>query len=362
MADVEIDLEITNPQELVSLGIRAHAIGDFSNAAAAFGRATQLMAQEHGDEHDSLGEIYLHYARALLEVSREEAEPLGDAIPHGESDSESDEEAENGTTSSESKDEGSDKKEEPADAEGKDTEKKDVANETENKENKEKDEVKQNGSAEPDKIDDSEKKDEEKLDTIKEETAEVNGKTDETSQNDGDGESQKNEDCTDLQLAWEVLEVAKKIFTTRGDTGKERLSETMILLGEVAMESENFTDGVNDMKAGIELQKSLYESTSRKLAESYYKLGIAQATLSNIDEAIGSFELSIETLKKRIKMLKDQLEEKKTDETNKINEEIEEMETLIPEIEEKISDTKSIKEEMVCNRLNLILIYVLFFA
>ncbi|GLV34951.1 uncharacterized protein CBL_09431 [Carabus blaptoides fortunei] len=351
MADVQHDVEITDPEELVFMGIRVFAIGNFQSAAGAFGKATELMAQEHGDEHDSLGEVYLHYARALLEVSREEAEPLGDAIPRGDSDSDSDDETENATISSESKDESSEKKDESTDPEGKDTdtEKQDDEKEIENKddtETKENDEVKQNGSTELEKTDHSEKKDDEKLDTIKEETAETNGITKETSQEDDDEESQKKEDCTDLQLAWEVLEVAKKIFTNRGETGKERLAETMILLGEVAMESENFADGVNDMKVGLELQKSLFEPTSRKLAESYYKLGIVQATLSDIDEAIGNFELAIDTLKQRIKMLKDQLEEKKTEKTNEIKEEIEEMGKLIPEIEEKISDMKSIKEEV----------------
>lgn len=154
-------------------------------------------------------------------------------------------------------------------------------------------------------------------------------------------------------MAWEVLEVAKKIFTARGDTGKELLSQTLILLGEVGMESENFADAVVDIKAGLELQESLYEKTNRKIAETQYKLGIAQSSISSFDDAIKSFEKSIETLSARIDMLK-----KKDKEDEGSKKEIEEMEELIPEIKEKINDMISVKDEVSKKKKDFIFVYL----
>lgn len=45
---------------------------------------------------------------------------------------------------------------------------------------------------------------------------------------------------TDLQVAWEVLELAKRIFEKRKERGLQKLAQTYIVLGEVSMESENF--------------------------------------------------------------------------------------------------------------------------
>lgn len=295
MADIEINLETTDAKELLRSGHHAFVMKDYGNAAAAFGKATQLMAQEHGDENDLLGEIYLRYGRALLEVSREESEPFGDAIPK-ETDSDEDDDEETAP--------------EPDEPEEKTDE----------------DEKVTNGS--------------------------TNGDEPGPSSSDGAGPSHSNgeatesteegekDDASDLQIAWEVLEVAKKIFTIRGDKGKELLAETLVLLGEIGMESENFADAAKDIQAGLEMQQTVYEKDNRKLAETQYKLGVAHANLSNIEEAVKYFDMSIETLNNRVETL------------NRIGDncskkEIEEITELIPDIKEKINDVKTIKDEVV---------------
>lgn len=351
MADIEINFDSTDYKELLKCGHHAFIIKDYSNAAAALGRATQLMAQEHGEEHDSLGEVYLHYARALLELSRNESEPLGDAIPHGDDDSDDSEEVNeeaNDNTENETVEE-SDKTAETSETTPK--EQKETVDEKKT--------VESNADKSAAEVTSTQKADEDKKETEDEQKdgesdkeKVTNGVSSQPSTSCEDGPSTSNgateesteensekDEPSDLQLAWEVLEVAKKIFTARGDSAKELLSQTLILLGEVSMESENFDEAVNDIKAGLEIQENLYEKTSRKLAETQYKLGMAHSTVSGFDDAIKLFEDSIATLGARIDLLKE-----KDDESNK--KEIQEIEELIPEIKEKICDMKNVKNEV----------------
>lgn len=155
-------------------------------------------------------------------------------------------------------------------------------------------------------------------------------------------EKADNEDePTDLQVAWEVLELAKKIYLKRGADGKKNLAEALVILGEVSLESENFESAINDIKEGLRMQKELFPDDSRTVAETYYKLGVAYSTNTQIDEAIESFQGSLRYLQNRIDHL-GKVEDKK----DEVEEEIEEVKGLIPDIEEKIADMKSYKDEV----------------
>lgn len=150
----------------------------------------------------------------------------------------------------------------------------------------------------------------------------------------------EDEEPSDLQVAWEVLELAKKIYARQGESGKKNLAETLIVLGEISLESENFEAAINDIKEGLEMQKSLFGKDSRTIAESCYKLGIAYSTDSQIDEAIKSFKEALEYLNNRIVSL--EKEEKK----DEVEEEIREIKNLIPDVEEKVADMKTYKDEV----------------
>lgn len=151
---------------------------------------------------------------------------------------------------------------------------------------------------------------------------------------------------TDLQLAWEVLELAKIIFKGRAEKGEKSLADTLVSLGEVSMESENFASAINDIKDGIEIQERICEKHSRILSESYYKLGIAYAANNQLDEAVQYFEKSHAILVDRSSVLE------KDAENNR--DELKELKGLIPEIQEKITDTRNFKNE-VWTRSSLVL-------
>lgn len=135
--------------------------------------------------------------------------------------------------------------------------------------------------------------------------------------------------------------MAKKIYSRQGEDGKRQLAETLIVLGEISLESENFSSAIEDIKQGLEIQKTLYDKDSRKIAETYYKLGVAYSTDSQIDEAIDNFNSSVECLKNREASL-DRIEDKKDD----VEQEIKEIRSLIPDIKEKITDMKTYKNEV----------------
>lgn len=144
-----------------------------------------------------------------------------------------------------------------------------------------------------------------------------------------------------MQVAWEVLELAKIIFTERGEEAKPDLAETLITLGEVSLESENFESAVNDIREGLDIQKVLYDDTDRTLAETHYKLGMALSMNNKLDEATENFNRSIQLLKNRIEKLKGTSR-------NIEKKEVDEMRQLIPEIEEKIVDLRNYNEEVRC--------------
>lgn len=232
---------------------------DYEAAVSALSRASELLVTEHKDDtHESLGEVYLYYGKALLGLSREQNEALGDAVPKGSSEDSAEEEAEDEEDGEES---GENEKTEEQKGQSADS---------------------KNGE-------------------------EMNGGGDEpgpsSSKDEDESEENGEEETTDLQLAWEVLELAKKIFQKLDE--KKNLAETLVVLGEVSLENENFEAAIADIKQGLELQQELFAKDSRTVAETLYKLGMAYSTNSQLEDAIGSFNSSLEYLKNRIKTLEE---------------------------------------------------------
>lgn len=95
MADINVDLENKNAEELLGQGIRAYIMQDYNTAVQVLSRVSELYVTKHGnDQHESLGEVYLYYGKSLLGLSREESEALGDAVPKNVGEDESDDDDE----------------------------------------------------------------------------------------------------------------------------------------------------------------------------------------------------------------------------------------------------------------------------
>merc|ERR1712223_771242 len=169
-----------------------------------------------------------------------------------------------------------------------------------------------------------------------------------TVQNDADEPS-------NLQRAWELFDLTRVILSkelaaldAKEDPKKEetkkdlnlRISLTLQLLAEVSLESDNFTQALDDFTDCLEIRKNLQPLDSRLIAETLYQLGMAQKDHQQYDEAVGSLNSAIDELKKRIANLS--ADEGAT--------EIKEIEALVPEIVERINDIKEIKEEEERNK------------
>merc|ERR1712112_589403 len=150
----------------------------------------------------------------------------------------------------------------------------------------------------------------------------------------------ENEDLSNLQRAWEVLELAKIIYTrmikeAKNEMNEKKLCEALLTLGEVSIENENWSTAVEDLKACLTKRKEL-AMESRLIAETHYHLGVALCYDSKFDEAVKSLNDAKD-------VLSNHLEHLKTDTFNARVEEIDEVEQLLPEIDAKVQDTIELK-------------------
>merc|ERR1712215_650316 len=157
-------------------------------------------------------------------------------------------------------------------------------------------------------------------------------------------EEKAEEDPSNLQLAWEVLELSKIICREQLEESKDlstetkaaiekRYCDTFFLLSEVSVESGNYYQAVEDLKVCLERQKTLLPEDNRNIAETLYYLGVALGFHKNYDEAIMSLEAAVSVLTKRMANIegKDGMQAKN---------EATEIKALLPEVKAKIIDTK----------------------
>jgi len=160
-----------------------------------------------------------------------------------------------------------------------------------------------------------------------------------------EAEKKDEEEPSNLQLAWEMLELAKVVYTKQLETAEEadksqlleKLCSTMLTLGEVSIENENYKQAVEDIQECLKKEEPMPKD-ARIIAETHYQLGVAQGFNAQHDEAVESLKSAITIIQERIK----NMEKLETDDAKK---EVTELKALVPEIEEKINDTKDMKKE-----------------
>lgn len=172
--------------------------------------------------------------------------------------------------------------------------------------------------------------------------------------------SDPSEDPSSLQLAWENLEFAKMIFSKKAEeeTGEGsqvysgKLCDTLLTLGEVSLENENYSQAVLDLSACLAVQQETLPKDSRCIAETHYQLAVALGYQCSFEEAEQSLNDAIDVLTTRIENIKADTQSTDQDENNKRDHEekkreIVELEELLPLIKEKIEDTCFMKQEII---------------
>jgi len=283
-----------------------HAIPD---AVSNFSEACELMVKHKGETAIESAEAYLYYGRALLELSRVEAGVLGNALDgvDMESKTEIEEDSPVEDTDAMTIDEKSEIEAKVADALEANFETHDMVARAHSGENS-----------------DEESEDE----MMQREEEEKSG--------EGIGSEEKMDiEVGNLELAWQMFELAKVIFSKAGNLTKE--CESLTLLGEVSLENSNFKQAVEDLTTCLARRRAGMPADSRSIAETHYQLGVAQAHSGDYASAEKSLRAAISVLNARMSNLK------KMEVSENITKELSDLETLIYEIKERTSDHKEMQ-------------------
>ncbi|XP_053248604.1 nuclear autoantigenic sperm protein isoform X3 [Podarcis raffonei] len=203
------------------------------------------------------------------------------------------------------------------------------------------------GSEEEDKVEEDKENDsaveeDKENDSAVEEDKENDSAVEEDKENDSTVEEKESEedDVGNLELAWDMLELAKVIYK-RQDTKEAQLlvAQAHLKLGEVSIESENYSQAIEEFRSCLALQQKYLEAHDRLLAETHYHLGLAFHYDNQYDEAVLQYSKSMEVIDKRMAMLTERLKTK-GEGSAEDEKEIVELEGLLPEIKEKIEDSK----------------------
>ncbi|XP_050402385.1 histone-binding protein N1/N2 isoform X5 [Patella vulgata] len=192
-----------------------------------------------------------------------------------------------------------------------------------------------------------------------EEDKEDEGDAAENEGEDGEGKTDEEdpEDVSNLQLAWEMLELAKMIYLK--DSAKEaqlRAAQSYLKLGEVSLETERYEQAISDFKDCLQIQEKHLSPEDRLIAESHYQLGLAYGFNQQYDESIDHYRAAIKVIENKIGKLEQSVEdesivqEKETggfeDPVQQIKKEIEDLKEILPDIRSKIEDMVEDKKSL----------------
>ncbi|KAK0107261.1 hypothetical protein ONS95_003962 [Cadophora gregata] len=198
---------------------------------------------------------------------------------------------------------------------------------------------------------------------------------------EGEGEEEEEED--DLAVAFEVLDLARVLFTKKleqpedGDSkGKdigdspmtrhinERLADIHDLLAEISLENERFPGAVTDFRAALGYKQGMYPEESEIIAEAHFKLSLALefASITRTkdedggeptteseshldqgmrDEAISELELAIKSTKLKLANKEVELAETSSPDDNEVTRsQIAEVKEIVADMEARLTELK----------------------
>ncbi|ESP05629.1 hypothetical protein LOTGIDRAFT_55307, partial [Lottia gigantea] len=244
---------------LMAQGKRNLICGEIPAAVNQFQDACQLLSKNYGEMAKECAEAYFCYGRSLLDLARMETGVLGNAL------------------------QGAEKTEEKS-------------------EKTEEEIVKEKSYKEAKKAEDKTEKTEEGMDTTENQEKPEEKKEDGKEKKSEEAKPEEDpDDVSNLQLAWEMLELAKMIYLK--DETKEaqlRAAEAHLKLGEVSLETEQYDQAIADFKDCLKLQEKHLEPEDRLLAESHYQLGLAYGFMKQFEQSIDHYRAAIKTIESKI--------------------------------------------------------------
>ncbi|XP_045543735.1 histone-binding protein N1/N2 isoform X5 [Salmo salar] len=165
---------------------------------------------------------------------------------------------------------------------------------------------------------------------------------DDDDDDEGEGtaeDKESEEEVGNLQLAWEMLEVAKVIYKRKANEADQLMAaQAYLKLGEVGAESGNYPAAVEDFQDCLALQMKHLPPHSRLLAETHYQLGMTYCYTGQYSQAIQHYSSSVKVIEGRLAMLQEVLDKGENGAEGKT--ELEELKLLLPDIAEKVEDAK----------------------
>ncbi|XP_059198042.1 nuclear autoantigenic sperm protein isoform X4 [Centropristis striata] len=153
------------------------------------------------------------------------------------------------------------------------------------------------------------------------------------------GEDKEEDEVGNLQLAWEMLEVAKVIYKKKeGKEDQLMAAQSYLKLGEVSAESGNHPQALEDFQECLTLQLKHLPPHSRLLAETHYHIATTLCYMDQYNQAIQHYNSSIKVIEARLAMLQELIDA--ADGAAEDKTEMEELKQLLPDIREKIEDAK----------------------
>jgi len=134
------------------------------------------------------------------------------------------------------------------------------------------------------------------------------------------------------ELAWEVLELAKNISEKHGKTEIE--AEAWHYLGEVSLENNNYPQAIEDLAKSVTIKTKVDSADSRSLAETHFQLGVAYAWSGEWTKAEASLTAAISALTARIASHSSEKEA---------------LENIVHEIKTRIADLKDMEKGVYIN-------------
>uniref|UniRef100_A0A3Q3DSM2 Tetratricopeptide SHNi-TPR domain-containing protein n=1 Tax=Hippocampus comes TaxID=109280 RepID=A0A3Q3DSM2_HIPCM len=324
-------MNMEEANKLVGAGKNQLVMGKVVEAVSTLQEACGILAKAYGDTADECAEAFFWCGRALLDLARMENSVLGNAlegVPEGDED----------------------EKPQESNVEG-----------TENVDEKTRDELRvQVYDAMAEKPEDAKKKAEgdKKL-----EESDREGTTTTTTTTNciaermskinmnvlQESNEEEEEEVGNLQLAAEMLEVAKVIYK-RKELKEDQLmaAQAHLRLGEVSVESGNYTQALEDFQECLSLQLKHLDADSRLLAETHYQLGLTFTLNQQYKEAIDELNRSVSVIKSRLENLTELIAKAAGPEAlSEERQEMEELKALLPDIQEKVEDATAMKAVLV---------------
>lgn len=309
-------------EKLISKGSRLYASKSYEDAAEAFGEACEVYSAKN-EADDPL--LLFWYGRALFNVAVSQSEVFGGSIqPEATNLDEPDYERRKKTgffqfSEVHNEENGAESEEKNGNVDKKENENEKTAEDLA----KEKREGKKRAQIQPG------------------ETGDADGGKDEGGDVSENEEQEEEEEKNDFELAWDSLDLARTLFQkqlesekdeTKVKKIKELLAETYDLLGEVSLESENYSQAAEDLESSLKLKNELFPLESPLISEAHFKISLAyefsnSEDSSNREKAISHTEKAIESIKLR---------------SSKSGETKEEDTSLVVELEQRLKDLNSI--------------------